>query len=215
MEERIRFLSRRGIQAVWFCRGDYLSERPEMAVLALKSGQILGNHSWDHSYFSKLTLDQAREQVDRTDALLDSLHKKAGVERKIKLFRFPYEDRVGTPEHHAALQELLRERGFVLPTIQGVEDPRFLQHVAENDVSLFWTYDTEDWRLPAPDSPETGAKLASVLARMDRDEPVAGCGLCQAGTEVVVMHDHSHTAGLWQIVVQGLLDRGLEFKPLA
>lgn len=212
MPERIRFLAERGIRALWFCRGDYLEARPEAAILALRSGQILGNHSYDHAYFSKLTLAQAADQIDRTDAILDRLHVEAGVPRTLKVFRFPYEDRIGAPEHHAALQTMLRERGFALPTLEGVLDPRFLQHLVENDASLFWTYDAEDWTLPAPDAPEAEAKLQAVCARMDRDDPKAGCDLRGPGAEVVVLHDHSHTGSLWPRVVQGLLDRGLEFS---
>ena len=215
MAERIRFLSEHRIQAIWFCRGDYLELRPESAIQALRAGHILGNHSWDHAYFSKLTLEQAADQIDRTEEILGRLHAEAGVPRELKVFRFPYEDRIGTPEHHAALQAMLRERGFVLPTLEGVIDPRFLGHVDQNDASLFWTYDAEDWTLPAPDASDAESKIRAVLARMDRDEPVAGCGLHARGTEVVVLHDHSHTGNLWPRVVQGLLDRGLEFLPFS
>jgi len=215
MPERIRFLSDRGIHALWFCRGDYLEQRPEAAIQALRSGQILGNHSYDHAYFSKLTLEQAADQIDRTERILERLHTEAGVSRRLKVFRFPYEDRIGTPEHHAALQAMLRERGFVLPALEGILDPRFLRHVAEQDASLFWTYDVEDWTLPAPDAPEAESKLQAVFVRMDRDDPQAGCGLHVPGAEVVVLHDHSHTGALWPHVVQGLLDRGLGFAPLS
>lgn len=212
MPERIRFLAERGILALWFCRGDYLEARPEAAILALRSGQILGNHSYDHAYFSKLTLEQAADQIDRTEAILERLHREAGVPRALKVFRFPYEDRIGTPEHHAALQAMLRERGFALPALAGILDPRFLQHVTENDASLFWTYDAEDWTLPSPESTEAESKLRAVFQRMDRDDGEAGCGLHVPGAEVVVLHDHSHTGSLWPRVVQGLLDRGLEFR---
>ena len=215
MAERVQFLSEHKIQAIWFCRGDYLDLRPEVAIQALRAGQLLGNHSFDHAYFSKLTLEEAIDQIDRTEAILERLHIEAGVPRKLKVFRFPYEDRIGTPEHHAALQEMLRGRGFALPVLVGVGDPRFLRHVTENDTSLFWTYDSEDWSLPAPDAPDAEAKLQAVFARMDRDEQKAGCGLHAQGTEVVVLHDHSHTGSLWPRVVQGLLDRGLEFRPFA
>jgi peptidoglycan-N-acetylglucosamine deacetylase len=211
MAERIQFLSERGIQAIWFCRGDYLELRPEAAIQALLAGHILGNHSYDHAHFSKLTLEEAADQIDRTEAILERLHAEAGVPRSLKVFRFPYEDRIGTPEHHRALQAMLRERGFILPVLGGILDERFLQHVTENDTSLFWTYDSEDWTLPSPEDPQAESKLLAVFARMDRDDPKAGCGLHAPGTEVVVLHDHSHTGSLWPRVVQGLLDRGLEF----
>lgn len=212
MIDRVAFLDSRGIHAIWFCRGDYLAERPEAAIRALRSGHILGNHSWGHPYFSKLSLDQAAFEIDRTDELVDELHRQAGVDRRLKVFRFPYEDRIGSDEHHAKLQGLLKSRGFVLPKIPRVQDSRMLRHIQEEDTSLFWTFDSEDWTLQAPGTVEADDRLAKVLARMDRNEPEAGCGLKAPGTEVIVMHDHSHTGAQWQTVVQGFLDRGLVFK---
>lgn len=211
MGERIAFLDSKGIRVVWFCRGDYLEERPDFAVQAIRAGHVLGNHSYDHAYFSKLSLEQAFEQIDRTDRILDDLHAKAGTPRRIKCFRFPYEAKLGSPEHHAALQAGLRQRGFVPLDIDGVVSASFLAQRATKDASWFWTYDTEDWKLAAPDSPEAKERMDSVLWRMDRDEPDADCGLNRPGTEIVVMHDHGHTAGQWSSVIDGLLAKGLRF----
>jgi peptidoglycan-N-acetylglucosamine deacetylase len=211
MGERVAFLASKGIPAVWFCRGDYLELRPEPAIEAIRAGSILGNHSYDHSYFSKLSLEQAFEQIDRTEMLIEGLHEKAGVPRKIKCFRFPYEAKVGSPEHHAALQAGLRDRGFVPLEMEGVTSAAFLAQRAADDVSWFWTYDTEDWKLVAPETPEAPEYLDAVLWRMNRDEPLADCGLLQQGTEIVVMHDHGHSGAQWQTVVYGLLAKGLRF----
>ncbi len=211
MGERIAFLDSKGIRVVWFCRGDYLEERPDFAVQAIRAGHVLGNHSYDHAYFSKLSLEQAFEQIDRTDRILESLHAKAGTPRRIKCFRFPYEAKLGSPEHHAALQAGLRQRGFVPLDVDGVVSASFLAQRATKDASWFWTYDTEDWKLAAPDSPEAKERMDSVLWRMDRDEPDADCGLNRPGTEIVVMHDHGHTAGQWSSVIDGLLAKGLRF----
>ncbi len=211
MGERIEYLVSKQIPAIWFCRGDYLELRPEFAIQALRAGQILGNHSHDHSYFSKLSLEQAFEQIDRTDRILEDLHAKAGVARTTKCFRFPYEAQIGTPEHHAALQAGLKARGFVPLRMDGVASRAFREHADRGDASWFWTYDTEDWKLVAPDSPEAKERMESVLWRMDRDEPEADCGLNRLGTEIVVMHDHGHTGAQWQKVVEGLLAKGLRF----
>lgn len=211
MAERVGFLRSKGIHAIWFCRGDNLELRPEPAIQALRDGSILGNHSYDHAYFSKLTLDQAFEQIDRTETIIEELHHRAGVSRGLKCFRFPYEAKVGTPEHHAALQAGLRQRGFVPLDIEGVVSASFLAQRATEDVSWFWTYDSEDWKLVGPETPEAADHLDAVLGRMSRDEPSADRGLCQPGTEIVVMHDHGHTGGQWQLVVEGLLAKGLRF----
>lgn len=211
MGERVAFLRSKGIPAVWFCRGDYLELRPEPAIQALRDGSVLGNHSYDHAYFSKLSLDDAFEQIDRTDKLIEDIHAKAGVARKVKCFRFPYEAKVGSPEHHAALQAGLRERGFVPLEIDGVASASFLAQRAANDVSWFWTYDTEDWKLVDPDHPEARGRMVAALERMDRDEPEADCGLNRLGTEIVVLHDHGHTGSQWPSIVDGLLAKGLRF----
>lgn len=211
MAERVAFLASRGIPAVWFCRGDHLEQRPEPAIQALREGSILGNHSFDHAHFSKLSLPEAFGQIDRTDRIIEDIHRRAGVPRRIKCFRFPYEAKVGTPEHHAALQDGLRERGFVGLDPEGVESPAFQAQRATGDVSWFWTYDTEDWKLVSPESPDAEDRMEALLWRMGRDEPSEECGLNRPGTEVVVMHDHGHTGPQWQAVVQALLHKGLSF----
>jgi len=211
MAGRVAFLASKNIPAVWFCRGDYLEERPESAMQALLNGSILGNHSYDHSYFSRLSLTDAFEQIDRTEALIDEVHVKAGVARKIKCFRFPYEAKVGTPEHHADLQSGLRERGFVPLGMDGVVSQAFLDHASRGESSWYWTYDAEDWKLVAPDDPDAGERLAAALERMDRDEPAADCGLNRHGTEIVILHDHDRAAGQWEVLVERLLSKGLRF----
>ncbi len=212
MAERVEFLAGLGLPAIWFCRGDYLEERPEAALAALRHGSLLGNHTYDHSYCSKLTRAQFREQLERTDRIIDALHMRAGVPRRAKLFRFPYEDHIGPPEHFAALQAELRAQGFVRPAFADVTYRYF--HAAErrHDLSVFWTYDTRDWSLPAADDPRAPAALAEVLARMDLHDPEGTLGLNQPGTaEVVVMHDHAHTGHQWRRLVEGLLAKGLRF----
>ncbi len=211
MGERVDFLASKGVPAVWFCRGDYLAERPEPAIQALKNGSILGNHSWDHAFFSQLSLTEAFDQVDRTDRLIEELQLRAGVVRKVKAFRFPFEPQIGSPEHANALQKGLLERGFVPLQVEGVVSAAFLSQSESGNLSWFWTYDTEDWSLVGPDSPEAPQRLEAVLARMDKDDPEAACGLNRPGTEIVVMHDHGHTGAQWQKVVEGLLSKGLRF----
>lgn len=211
MDERVALLASKQIPAIWFCRGDYLLERPEPAIQALRDGSILGNHSFDHAYFSKLSLTEAFDQIDRTDKLIEAIHEKAGVARKIKCFRFPYEAKIGSPDHHAALQAGLRERGFVPLDIDGVASASFLAQRDTGDVSWFWTFDSEDWKLVGPDTPDASERMDALLWRMDRDEPEADCGMNRPGTEIVVMHDHGHTGGQWQMVVNALLAKGLRF----
>ncbi len=212
MEERLSFLESKGIRAVWFCRGDYLERRPEAAVRALRSGHVLGNHSWDHPRFSQIQLHEAFDQIDRTERVLERIHREAGVPRQIRCFRFPYDVLVGCPEHHAALQAGLRAREFAPPVVAGVTDPSYLARWEAGDVNWTWTFDTEDWKLGESDAPDAPERMEAALARMERDEPEAGFGLQRAGTEIVLLHDHDRTVGQWEVLVEHLLAKGLHFE---
>lgn len=212
MAARVAFLAGHGIPAIWFCRGDYLEERPDAALAALHAGSILGNHTYDHSYCSKLSVTQFREQLERTDRIIDGLHTRAGVPRRAKLFRFPYEDRIDPPEHFAALQAELRDHGFVLPAFADVPYRYFNTDARRHDLSIFWTYDTRDWSLPDASDTRSPAVLAEILARMDQNDPEGTLGLNEPGAaEVIMMHDHGHTGSRWERIIEGLLAKGLRF----
>lgn len=205
MRERLEFLRPLGIPVLWFCRGDNLRERPDVGIQALQDGHTLGNHSWDHPFFSKLSVDDACRQIDRTETLLEAIHEQAGIPRDVRCFRFPYEDRIGSPEHHAALQEALRARGFQAPDMPAVRDPRFRER--GDDLSWFWTFDLEDWTLQSSDSRDAATALQKVLSRLDDQLPSRfGHGL-----DIFVGHDHAHTIGQWEAMILRLLDLECEF----
>lgn len=206
MAQRLDYLRPLGIRILWFCRGDNLSERPDVGIQALRDGHVLGNHSWDHPRFSELTLEQARDQIDRTDALLDEIHRRAGVPRTLRCFRFPYEDRVGSDEHHEALQEILRSRGFESAKLPSVPDARFRQRDDAQDLSWFWSFDLEDWTLKSSDSPDAASALQNVLTRLEREISPRRNAL-----DVFVGHDHAHTVGQWEAVLLRLIDLDCEF----
>lgn len=135
-------LQRAGHRAVLFVIGSNLEGREAVAVDAVRRGFALGNHSFDHPFFSRIGLEEARAQIVRTDGLIEGIYARAGVRRPGKWFRFPYLD---TGEgNHQALQELLRELGFERP---GDIRPRL---AAEDVDRLDWptTLSTRDWALP-------------------------------------------------------------------
>lgn len=206
MGQRLDYLRPLGVPILWFCRGDNLAERPEIAIQALRDGHTLGNHSWDHPMFSALTLEEAADQIDRTERALEEIHRRAGVPRRTRCFRFPYETTIGTPEHHQALQDLLRSRGFQAPDLPALTDAGFRERVERGDLSWSWTYDLEDWTLRSSDSPDAAEVLEQVLSRLTTEIPLRTEPL-----DVFVGHDHAHTMGQWEAVLLRLLDLGCEF----
>jgi Predicted xylanase/chitin deacetylase len=202
--QRVDELNARGIRAVWFCLGELLERYPEEAAYAVRSGHILGNHSYDHPAFSKIALAEAREQIERTERLLDGIYAKAGVPRPVKLFRFPYLDDGGDGKRDA-LQSLLRDMGFEQPGFPGVTYAWWREKGWPERIDAGCTYDTWDWRLQ-----EGEEMLPKLLARMDEREPEHGRGLNEApgSNEVILMH-----AWIPMDAFRVLLDR-LQTKPL-
>jgi len=118
MNEKVDYLSRKGIPAVWFCQGALLEQQPGMAIRAIRNGFILGNHAYNHPYFSDLEIDECFAQIRRTDEIIEALYERAGVQRPMKSFRFPYGDKGGLrySEVFKPYSETGRERKQALQT---------------------------------------------------------------------------------------------------
>lgn len=116
--DKVNFLKNHSIPAIFFCRGDRLAlseTRLKEAGYAINAGYIMGNHLFSHTRVSTLSFETVKEELLKTDALIDKAYKIAGVERKYKFMRFPYIDRgCGAfpadktkikPEYQQAMQE--------------------------------------------------------------------------------------------------------------
>ena len=103
-------LNEKGIQAIMFAWGERTERYFDNALYAISHGMIAGNHSYSHPFFSKLTFEECRAEIERCEEVLDRLYASAGEERRYRPFRFPYGDKGGA--NKAALQMYLQERGF-------------------------------------------------------------------------------------------------------
>jgi peptidoglycan/xylan/chitin deacetylase (PgdA/CDA1 family) len=225
MKRKVDFLFRNGVPAIWFCRGEFLEKRQKPVVYAIKNGFVMGNHSYDHPLFSRLSLKECSKQIEVADELIERAYEKAGVERPAKVFRFPWCDKGGgfgfdeggffpkrgRASHMKALQDLLRKLGYRKPEFKGINYARYNDACHLNDVDVYLTFDTMDWAVMNPKSGIRG--LEDVLERMDEDAPENGKGLNFAGSnEIVLIHDLPETAHLFEPIVRKLLDKGLKFE---
>lgn len=226
MKEKVDYLSSREIPAVWFCRGDFLEQRPHLAIYAIEQGFVLGNHAYDHPYFSELDLDECFTQISRTDEIIETLYSHAGVKRPTKCFRFPYGDKGGLKdvegrpssvgigwERKQALQTYLRELGYTQPRWETVTYRAYQASGLKDDVDWYWTYDVMDWSIFAKE-PHMGIdSLEKILDRMDGESPGGYDGLTSnTSAEIVLMHDHAETAAYFEPILQRLLEKGLVFQ---
>lgn len=209
---KLAFLQSRAIPAVLFCRGDQLEARPRIAIDAIRAGFVVGNHAYDHPQFSTLTLEQAGEQIRRTELLVESLYQQAGVPRPGRFFRFPYGDR-GRPEQRPAFQDLLGRLGFTQPGFAGITYPRYHREGRHTDLDWHWTFDLFEWSIYA-EQPIYGIdSLAKVLARIDEDRPDQGCGLNDPRSEdIILTHDHVESTEIFVPILERLIAKDLVFR---
>jgi peptidoglycan/xylan/chitin deacetylase (PgdA/CDA1 family) len=217
---KLEALAARGIKAIWFCRGEYLELRPDVGVAIIRGGHVIGNHSWNHPPFSNMRLSKARAQIQQTEALIELAYSRAGIARGIKVFRFPWGDKgAGThlerpaqPDDAgrvSALQELLREFGFVQPGFTGVVYPAYPGHDLARDADTWYTFDAMEWALVSRKPREGIDSLDAVLARIDahfkakRGTAEPGCNL-----EIVIVHDFEATAHTFVPIIDRLVANG-------
>ena len=98
----VDYLCEKHIKAVLFAVGENVEKYFDEAVYALQKGMIVGNHSYSHPSFSKLSLEEGIAEIEKNEEVLTRLYEKAGVAREAKVFRFPYGDKGG--ENKEALQ---------------------------------------------------------------------------------------------------------------
>ena len=223
---KLEILEQRGIPAIFFCGGEELQARPELARAGIQRGFILGNHAARHIRFSTLSLETCFDFIRRTDQQITDLYAQAGVPQPGKYFRFPYGDKgmltgddpfvaprgEGLTRRHA-LQAYLQEMGYTQPKFPGVTYQYYRQAGLLDDVDWYWTYDVMEWSAYADEHKFGIDSLEAILARMDEDEPEGGRGLNDPRSEEIILtHDHVKNTAFFAEIIDGLLAKGLDFR---
>jgi peptidoglycan/xylan/chitin deacetylase (PgdA/CDA1 family) len=73
------------IKATFFVIGENVAEHPEVVARAAREGHEIGNHSWSHPNFGKMSDDGVRRQLRQTD---DAIKNATG--KRPTLMRPPY-----------------------------------------------------------------------------------------------------------------------------
>jgi peptidoglycan/xylan/chitin deacetylase (PgdA/CDA1 family) len=78
-------LKKHNAKATFFLEGQYAKSRPAFVKRMVKEGHAIGNHSYSHPDFTKVSASTIRNEIKKTN---DVIKKAAGVEPK--LLRPPY-----------------------------------------------------------------------------------------------------------------------------
>lgn len=222
----VNFLNKKKIEPIMFCWCKHLNDNRENAIYALQHGIIIQNHSLTHPHFSELTFEQAVEEIEKAEEMLESLYEEAGVKRPFKLFRFPFGD--GGGKNEDALQQYLKEHGFTQLDQSGILPAEYEKAgIRKDQANLYdtkWTFDYEEWRV----RPNSGFTVEDSISRANvrfgspyGSSPDTGAAPDGAKAEqLILIHDHEETEamykGYFETLIDALLMRGVRFvKPAA
>jgi peptidoglycan-N-acetylglucosamine deacetylase len=226
MQSKVDFLLWQSIPAVWFCHGDFLEKRPHLALDAIRKGFVIANHAYDHPHFSDLTIEDGCEQIRRTDAIIETLYRQAGISVPFKAFRFPYGDKGGLKysevlepysaegaARKGAFQDCLQGMGYTPAPSGQITYQYYFRAGLQHDRDWYWTYDVHEWSIHHEPHAYSIDSLEKVFARMDEDEPESGRGLNRSeSAEIVLIHDHTQTTPYFKNIIQHLLAKGITFS---
>ena len=197
----VDYLTEKGIRPILFGWGEMIEKHYDEALYAVKKGFIVGNHSYSHPHFSELTTQQAIEEVEKCEAVLNKLYCDAGVERTWRPFRFPYGDKGGNNKD--ALQQYFREHGFHKVDDRHIPYPWWKESACYKDIDTFWTFDFEEYRIQY----DPAFNQESVWAKTRDVNPRTGAALFgENQRHILLMHAHDETDAVWPGYYRELLD---------
>jgi peptidoglycan/xylan/chitin deacetylase (PgdA/CDA1 family) len=66
----VQALADDGVRSTFFLTGEWVMENPKTTRLISEGGHEIGNHSWDHPDFTRLSDAAIRSQLERTEAAI-------------------------------------------------------------------------------------------------------------------------------------------------
>lgn len=86
----LEVLDKYNVKATFFIMGgwvNYSEENRDKLIKIKEGGHEIGNHSYKHPMFSKVSEERMKEEIDKTNKIIEET-----VGEKVKLFRFPSGD---------------------------------------------------------------------------------------------------------------------------
>lgn len=204
-------LCEKGIRAVMFAWGEKVEQYFDNAVYALKKGMIIGNHSYSHPNFSKLTPEEGFREIEKCEEVLDRLYSAAGTERIYRPFRFPYGDKGG--KNKDIFQKYLSDKGFDKLDDRRITYPWWKEQGLDRDTDTLWTFDFAEYNIRRG----SGFTADDVIRRINDPHPVSGAPmLADGGEHIILLHAHDETEelvpGYYRQFIGHLLAHGVTFS---
>jgi len=186
----VNYLRNQRVKATFFAGGKWLHSHPEKAMQLMADPLFeIGNHSWDHPHFRRLSVKAMADQILRTQAQYEILWQE--LARRA----------LATGIDPAEMEKIPRvPRAFRFP--YGTCNPEALQLLARLGlVNIQWNIVTGD-----PDKHQYARRIASVI--LNKIEPGA----------IIICHANGRgwwTAEALPLFIPNLRARGYEFVTIS
>ncbi|WP_042456561.1 polysaccharide deacetylase family protein [Neobacillus dielmonensis] len=75
----LKTLKEHHISASFFLEGNWVKKNPELAKMIVSAGHEVGNHSYSHPDMAKLTASQTREQITKTNDIIEAVTEQKSI----------------------------------------------------------------------------------------------------------------------------------------
>ena len=224
----VAFLKARGVPAVFFCRGDRLSQNSEPMARAVRQDFMIANHAFNHRRASQISYDEMTQEILDTENLIEKIYQQTGKSRAAKYFRFPHMDRGAggwivdydaVPAHNATLKTIfadglnvtLTPQGFTRLPSDGITHKWFVETEVAQAIDAMFTFSTSDWMLTRRHLGKWPyASLEDLKQKIDNDSWLND----QASSNIILAHDQPEVLPTVQALVDHMLNKNISFTPV-
>ncbi|MFK8005460.1 MAG: polysaccharide deacetylase family protein [Saprospiraceae bacterium] len=231
--EKMDYLEGKKIPTIFFCIGQLMEKRESMMIDCIQRGFQVANHSYSHPHFSKISLDQCKYEIEKTDGIIENIYSKAGRSRKYNWFRFPYGDK-GDLKNGAIfnykkpanftrknfIQDVLKSLNYTQPDWENINYSFVKKSKIFEDLDWHWTFDIMEWATREY-RPTFGIKnLYKINQRLNSSNPKDCRGklgnenrwLNSDNDEIILLHDHEETTPIFNSIIDALKELPLSFE---
>ena len=209
-KDMVDYLNLKEIPAIMFVVGENAERDLGTVVYAIRHGIIVGNHSYTHPSFEDITFEEAVDEIEKTDRLIEQAYKEAGVERPVRLFRFPYLNKGG--RNKDILQKYLKEKGYRAFDDTGVLSKGYIEAGWNNDLDVACSFDCQEYLVPSGDK-----SFEDIITRLETGDVGMGSNVITDECDnIILLHSHDDTEavknGYYKDILEYMLAKGTCFE---
>lgn len=210
MHKKVDFLIDYKIPAIFYCRGEFIEKNMNQVIYAINNGFLIGNHSYSHPYFSEIVLDRCKEEILKTEVLIDLCYQKANTIRTAKFIRLPFGDRGAGPSAREAETDLEKDKVFKIQLF--LKEQKFVKINFQNNckkfafynyIDSFWHWDTYDYKSKLINNSEEYMKNLIQFQKNSLIEE-----------SIMLLHDFDLNHHLFELTMKFLLKKNISFLPI-